>query len=255
MTLFYSTLFCDEQWTSHHSDLAYSVDTTLSLPLKISWTSSTVKIRSIPDHRAPILDKPTLWVDERTASFYQWGGYIAPVDSSFSRIHDLWKFVTDGFGGGKWELQDISDVQRTECGPATFGNGVGYMVGGVPSEYGNQFPLSAEDNPTDGMVSYNFSTREWARHSSQGYSSTGTGAWGESVFVPSFGSEGLVVAMGGGTKDPKTGSLTWFSLDKMKLYDPDSKQWYTQETSGEAPNPRYRFCIVGVESQHGTYEM
>jgi hypothetical protein len=41
----------------------------------------------------------------------------------------------------------------------------------------------------------------------------------------------------------------------VQVYDPSTKTWYEQETTGQAPSPRKEFCVAGVASQSQTYEI
>ncbi|KAF9775284.1 hypothetical protein IL306_006652 [Fusarium sp. DS 682] len=52
----------------------------------------------------------------------------------------------------------------------------------------------------------------------------------------------------GNTSDP-------VSFTNITIYDPSTKEWYYQQTSGVSPDPRVEFCSVGVQSPDGTYEI
>jgi hypothetical protein len=41
----------------------------------------------------------------------------------------------------------------------------------------------------------------------------------------------------------------------VQIYDPSTKKWYEQATTGDAPTPRKEFCVAGVASQSQTYEI
>lgn len=44
-------------------------------------------------------------------------------------------------------------------------------------------------------------------------------------------------------------------LETVSIYDPSSEQWFNQTTTGNIPQPREEFCLAGLESNNGTYEM
>ncbi|KAM0563725.1 hypothetical protein ACHAPJ_001457 [Fusarium lateritium] len=45
------------------------------------------------------------------------------------------------------------------------------------------------------------------------------------------------------------------SFSNITIFDPSSKEWYSQQSTGGPPNPRVDFCSVGVPGQNGTYEI
>jgi hypothetical protein len=83
----------------------------------------------------------------------------------------------------------------------------------------------------------------------------------EAVCLPDFGRSGLVLFLGGITS---VGGLDPFSalsqnpgvaFDNITVYDPFTKEWYWQTTTGNRPTPRHEFCAVGVEGSENTFEM
>jgi len=74
--------------------------------------------------------------------------------------------------------------------------------------------------------------------------------------VPHFGSQGILVAMGGdqaGQSDQDEDDLIPFT--SVRVYDLASEKWHEQKTSGNFPLPRKDFCLAGVASGGHTYEM
>jgi hypothetical protein len=45
------------------------------------------------------------------------------------------------------------------------------------------------------------------------------------------------------------------SFSNITMFDPSSKEWYYQQTSGVSPDPRVDFCSVGVQGPNNTYDM
>lgn len=45
------------------------------------------------------------------------------------------------------------------------------------------------------------------------------------------------------------------SFANITIFDPSSKEWYYQQTSGISPDPRVDFCSVGVQGPNNTYDM
>lgn len=81
--------------------------------------------------------------------------------------------------------------------------------------------------------------------------------------VPGFGTDGLLVMFGGQSTSPdlyQPGTFSnanpeFIASDNITIYDPVSKIWHSQVTTGEHPSPRDSFCAVGVQGVNGTYEM
>ncbi|GAD96577.1 cell wall anchored protein [Paecilomyces variotii No. 5] len=88
------------------------------------------------------------------------------------------------------------------------------------------------------------------------------------AYVPGVGPKGIVVAIGGTTRSvsesSNSSSATYLSMGTVDLIDvasiDDSQQngtWYSQQTTGDIPDPRIEFCLVAMEapdkSSHNIY--
>lgn len=90
---------------------------------------------------------------------------------------------------------------------------------------------------------------------------SGYGAFGEAVYVPTYGEKGILVFLSGFLL--ANDELTWGSnggavqtLDRINIYDIASKTFMYQTAAGAVPGPRYKFCAVGVEDKSaGTFDM
>lgn len=102
-----------------------------------------------------------------------------------------------------------------------------------------------------GLVQFNMTTKTFSNSSAAGYQTNGTAERGAMHYVPSFGPNGLYVVMGGDYIIPT--DLRDFGT--ISIFDPLSKKWYQQATSGSIPKARVEFCTAGVNSTNGTYEM
>ena len=71
-------------------------------------------------------------------------------------------------------------------------------------------------------------------------------------FVPNFGPKGMLLVLGGVTTD---GTFGFPSFDTIPVFDLDSKQWYNQSTSGEAPAGRGEHCVAVKASVNQSYEI
>ncbi|KAJ4270495.1 hypothetical protein NW762_002182 [Fusarium torreyae] len=98
-------------------------------------------------------------------------------------------------------------------------------------------------------------TGKWTNESSK---ALGYATWsGVATCIPTIGSEGLLVFMGGAkTEMPGwTNTSDPVSFSNITIYDPSSKEWYSQLSTGGPPEPRVDFCSVGVAGPNGTYEI
>lgn len=73
----------------------------------------------------------------------------------------------------------------------------------------------------------------------------------EMVYISGLGTEGILIVIGGASGSPERLSLS--SMEEILIFDVNSvlgnttaDGWYTQRTSGAAPDPRIDFCAVLV---------
>ncbi|KAJ9659749.1 hypothetical protein H2201_007185 [Coniosporium apollinis] len=180
----------------------------------------------------------------------------------------LWKFTADGAGGGSWSKRLPSDpaafsnLTRPYGATVATGEEVGYALSGVMTSHSDP-GFDGDGVPLLGLVSFNMTSGAWRNDSSIGYSSNGMGLWGHMQYVPGFGIDGLLVMFGGQSISPDLYQPGTFSnanpefipFDNITIYDPASRTWHSQATTGEHPSPRDSFCAVGVQGANGTYEI
>jgi hypothetical protein len=123
------------------------------------------------------------------------------------------------------------------------------FVGGVTGDDGNASTVAQ-------LWNFDFKSKKVANVSDTG-SSTGTAVqYGRLIHVPNFGSEGIVVQLGGdiwGKDDPGFDSL--ISFNTVQIQDISTGSWYSQTTTGSQPEPRKEFCVAGAASNNKTYEI
>jgi hypothetical protein len=173
--------------------------------------------------------------------------------------NQIWQFSTDGTGGGSWARQtpddasSFSSLSRPNMGIAAASHDTGFYLGGLLNRGTNQ-SISGGPFYISGIVSFNMTTGVWANSSSLPFGGGGTDIGGSGQFMPSFGPNGLLIFMGGQSAT-YTSVGPYIDLYTVTLYDPITKSWYSQNTSGEKPTPRSLFCTVGVQSQNQSFEM
>ena len=103
-----------------------------------------------------------------------------------------------------------------------------------------------------GMIKFDMSSQVFSNISSETGATSPSGhpgEYGAMQYVPSFGSNGVFVVMGGWDGN----SLIDFG--HVLVFDPASGSWYNQTTTGNKPAPRYSICTAGAASTNGTYEI
>lgn len=136
-----------------------------------------------------------------------------------------------------------------------FGSGSAYVLGGFESSKTALSNSNLTHNiPIPGLMKFDMSTKKFSNSTAGGYSFNGTAEKGAMHYVPSFGPDGLFVVIGGDDFwHSDFESLT--SIETISIYDPSSERWFNQTTTGNIPQPRKDFCLAGIESNNGTYEM
>ena len=212
------------------------------------------------DSEAPALVMQALWEDPSSSSFYAYDGGVSYTLQLWQEpappVNQLWKFTPLGRSGDWSQVTEmpssnLTSLERSYNGYYAFGGGLGFALGG----YQNRATGVATDANIDtpGMVIYNFTSMEWFNVSITDYSSEGVAAAGAGHFVPGFGQAGLLFILAG--EIGSNGSPFMPGLDSVFMFDPASRRWASQQTSGAVPMPVTNPCVVGVPGDNGTYEV
>lgn len=206
---------------------------------------------------APNMMRQALFVDRSSGSFYIWGGHTpngAPIPDP-----ELWRFSADGEGAGSWTTEvpsnpdEFERLQRSEGCAYVSTPDSGFCFGGDdPFRWASRDPAG----PVPGYVQFNFTTQTWRNETRAPWSPYGTTYGGQAVYIDSFGPNGLVMLLGGGT--PAIGAdrnIGFLSMQNVTFMDPVTKEWYWQRTTGTAPSARQQHCAVGVAGPNNTFEM
>lgn len=238
--------------------------TLLSIDLSQNWTNATVVIQSTtkPDG-APNLNGPSLWYHESEDLIYS--GF-AGWNSSFGDGPNLpplslWTFKPDDTGSGAWN-QIISAQSSVWAGLArpgqplmAFDSTSAWVLGGTTSAW---IGGDGSKDLIPGIVEFDMGSRHFSNFSVQCCNATGSIYQGALQYVPSFGSAGIHIAMGGQhrTSDNNDdGSNSLIDFGTVSVFDPAKREWWNQTTTGSQPSPRVEFCTAGVNSTNGTFEM
>ena len=211
---------------------------------------STAKIASCWD-----LCDPTIWYHEQEGILYTgFGGWKsdltlnATVDGG---DRSMCTFRPNGAGSGAWENLDNSAELGSIGEPSqtlnAFSPDTAFAVGGYNVDNGGGLPTAE-------MFQFDMALKTITNISAVGYEfDEGAVAVGRMEYVPSFGPQGIFVAMGG-TYDPNSNE-SMVSFETVSVFDPTAQKWWNQTTTGSPPAGRIDFCTAGVNSTSATYEM
>ncbi|KAI1758678.1 hypothetical protein GGR53DRAFT_216217 [Hypoxylon sp. FL1150] len=243
---------------------SHALNATLSLRLNESWTNETAEFRSIAK-TAPLLDQQIYWTNTPINAFYTWGG-MAVGSAAPPSADELWLFNADiGSGGGSWsqvpqgDFRDFAKLKRPVGASFTQAGHVGYAFGGQVTSKTD--PSIQKDDPgyaLPSIVSFDFETNNWTNISTAGYQGYGSGTRlnGRAEYVP-FGPNGLLLFLGGAESpvDATNENIVQVLWNVLWLYDPVTRKWYSQATTGQLPPQMERACSVGVEGPNNTFEI
>lgn len=247
------------------------MNSTLSIDISQPWSASTVAIKATPKSTSsgPIgLSDQAIWKDPSGNAFYIFGGR-APYSCNRDRIKKdgIWKFTADGKGGGSWTKEKPSNPVLLNTFTLTYGaafasspDGVGFSIGGfaepdtepdLPKDYYHMIPR---------MLSYQMKSKTWSfSNTDMAVPPAGLLLNGRAEYVPAFGTNGLLFLMGGlvydETQEGRQKASHTLDFNNITFYDPVDGKWRYQQTQGYAPTERQTFCMVGITSHNGTYEM
>ncbi|KAF5648931.1 kelch repeat [Fusarium sp. NRRL 52700] len=207
-----------------------AVSLTLSIPLDESWTNDTVTFTESEKGPSPYLKQPALWVDEKRSMIYSWGGQGSYKNASSAGDHHLYAFDADD-GKGSWSIHDpdddtlFSSLYRTVRGAYATCHDVGYHLGGYGERRTDErfTDGSYVERPLDGLLTYNMTTQKWANESTKALDYA---TWsGRATCIPSIGSSGLLIFMGGAkVKTPAFRNESEpLSFTNITIFDPSSK--------------------------------
>ena len=248
------------------------MNSTLAIDLTSSFSTSSknngVQIQEIDKGSCPNFDNIRFWTDVAANTVYAYGGTFSKlnpwVGSTTVPLESLWSFTPSAAGGGTWQSSHQSSsafdsITRPCQGSVASGVIGGFSLGGYTDRDTSQKTNSVGWIPVPGLQFYNFTSKEWFNRSATGYTPYGTAAWSGTVYVPTWGPAGLLVAFGGQMMSNLSTFIdgtTYLPMSDIALFDPSTQLWYHQEATGAVPTQRDRFCIVGMNGDNNsTYGM
>ena len=238
---------------------------TLAISLSQSWAPENATFQAFSkDNGVPTLDYQSLWAAPDNQSFYAFGGTpsLAVTLKPTNPPNGLWQFSQGSWSSVASNGNSFPSITRPASGSGASGNGAGYLLGGFDSIRNWEWSPQGY-TPVPGLVSYDMESNSWTNVSAMSFSFGGTAINGAMQYMPNFGSEGLLLAMGGETP----GSGGWLNLgadllsfSNISVFDPATGDWYWQSTTGftgseDIPGGASMFCHTGAKSSDSTYEM
>jgi hypothetical protein len=167
---------------------------------------------------------------------------------------------TKADGTGNWGKASVpSKIKQTGAGTTASCGGKGYMIGGWGSNDTDPNFSKVEGGMINvpGLISYDFTSSDWNNHSIEALTQAklGTYADGAAICVKMTGTSPKLFVVGGTVNSGPSGSYSDVSFLDAQFWDPDSEEWYKQETSGDRPEPRKQHCAVGVPGPNSTFDM
>lgn len=243
--------------------MEFSVNSTLAIDLSASFSTATknssIDILEIGKGQCPNLNSLLFWIDETRQTVYAYGGWFSYLNTFFETDffppETLWAFVADS-SHGTWQDYNQSfdpvfnNLTRPTFGSATSGSIGGFGLGGY------EFCRSSRKTenltglvPSPGLQFYNFTAQSWYNNSGGGYTPDGTSVYAGAIYLPTWGTAGLVAIIGGQTTTNSTTFTDgddYLSMSNISLFDASSQSWYYQQSTGDVPSQRDRFCLVGA---------
>lgn len=247
-----------------------SVENTLAIDLSTSFSTitknSSMKLLEISKEQYPNLNSPLFWNDEIRQNVYAYGGWLSslnndPYGSNNVPPETLWAFVTNGTYGTWQNFNQSSDPVFRNLTRPTFGSAASGAVGGFGVGGYESFQSSPRTEnlaslvPSPGLQFYNYTAQSWYNNSGEGYSPDGTSVYAGTIYLPTWGAAGLVAIFGGQTTTNRTGFTdgdSYLSMSNISLFDVSSQSWYYQQSTGDTPSQRDRFCVVGASGGDNT---
>lgn len=166
---------------------------------------------------------------------YAYGGWFSSLsDPSYQGPlppETLWAFVPNSTYGTWQDFNQSTDpvfdnITRPSFGSATSGAIGGFGLVGYEFDQGSPKTESLTSPvPSPGLQFYNFTARSWYNNSGDGYTPYGTSVYAGAIYIPTWGTAGLVAIFGGQTTSNRTNFVdgsNYLSMSNISLFDVSS---------------------------------
>ncbi|MCJ1268935.1 hypothetical protein MMC22_008823 [Lobaria immixta] len=209
------------EWSYDRDNVTYGID------LSRDWTNSTLSlVKTTRPSDAVALTSESLWFDDKHKLIYCFGGLKSFANRDLNYLaapsESIWGFEPNDEGNARW-YQVMGPVSTTPFPPNVHRQARGisvsdgkraYYLGGYFSKATSPSAESGDPIPSPGLLIFDFNTLTITNSSD-------------------------VLPSGRDIQD--------FAFNNITLYDKKNETWYFQTASGDIPQPRTDFCVVGVE--------
>lgn len=211
-----------------------------------------------------------MWYDGISNTVYWYGG--APYYDNIQPA--VWGFTPNDQGSVTWTTKYTAGIGQPSTGSNTFSGftePAGTLWVSSPTTYYSLGGyVTAQNDPAlsglgnyrpalSGLVTFNFQEASWRNMSSAGYQVAGFGIFGQALYIPIFGKEGILLFLGGDapTSQAWDQGTSLVPMSAITIYDIQSGVFYQQKAGGSnIPAPRTQFCAVGAgAADNSTWEM
>ncbi|KAI9786064.1 MAG: hypothetical protein M1835_003167 [Candelina submexicana] len=221
----------------------------------------------------------TLWADTTRQYIYRYGGNaIDPIsvrsalsqysvqsallqfDTQASNLHspDAWSLPHNATPPAITRLAYGAGARHAETGEGYYLGGFDDLIGinhsSSQTEIAGMKPnLVLWKGGDGGGVSNSWVNQTVTVNDKSDQITNPAGASGVLVHMP-VGNKGMLMSLGG--RPYEAGTATNFPLDVVRIYDIAAGKWYSQQTTGEIPQPRNNFCgVVATAKDNSSYNV
>ena len=225
-----TSIVCLEACSKKYDLLTISADATLSLDLSKDWINATAVLKpTTKPSDTPNLSNGALWYHQSEDVIYgQFEGIASDPDYDNNTRPpplSLWLFKPDGSGSGQWsstiDKGALSNIDRPGDALSASGSSSAWTLGGHDYD-GNLLP---------GMIQFDMDDQAFSNISAKAVG--GVRREGDLHYVPVFGPSGIYLALSG--RDEGGYAI---DFDIIPVFDPLTRSWYNQTTTGDRPAAR-----------------
>lgn len=193
-----------------------------------------------------------IFTDSSSNTFYTWGGLVG--EDPAPKL--VFKFKADGNGGGSWiNTTEPPGITRSHGGAFVSTPGSGFYFGGLDERRTASDDRVHLGNFKPGFFKFDFAQGLVGAKKTEEQTNFTMYA-GSAHYVPMFGTNGLIILLGGNKWDDDALRTQDRSMDTLWFVDAaNPEKWYWQTTKGRAPERRRWPCVVGAQGRNNTYEM
>lgn len=234
------------------------MNNTLTLDMSQSSTNESVTFGFINKTlEVFVLNGEILWPTGDPNSCLAFGGVQNLIYGTPPPPTQVWQLTTNDSGSGSWSNFGFGNISAfnnlTRPGDALGAtiDDTGFILGGyISSQTSPAYNGMIGRFSIPGIVAYNMSTGQWSNSSMPQELVRPNGKNGILAAVPTFGTQGLLMATGTGSSSE--GALPF---DNITIHEPTNRTWHYQTATGSIPRGRDKACTVGIEGDNGTYEV